>query len=302
MYVLYIIHSAVQNNKPNTSLHTLALPHTTAMSQSWIFSLFTPSVEDRLRECRTTVSRNRRKLEQQQKNERTKALRAEQLMRQAEAAGKVNQAREYALQVMQAQAAEVQVIQTIGRLEELERSLATSESVVQMEQVMTDMTQALVQLNNVTPPQRMQHNMMHLERQHQMLGMKRDLMHEATESMRESDAEVGSAAGDAQDVDALRIARDAVAAPFDSTSTSSCSSGGGGGDSSVEAMSELDRLSRLAAAEQSARDHEASLDPASRMVLEAARQREARKARLALPKTPAKRAVTNTMSSLPPIP
>lgn len=255
------------------------------MSQSWIFSIFSPSVDDRLRECRRTVESNRRKLLMSQRREQLNAQKAEQCMRRAEAAGHVDQAREYAQQILQARAAEVQLIQTIGRLQELERSLTTSEGVVQMEQVMTDMTQALMQLNNVTPPQRMQHYMMHLERQHQQLDMKREMMYDATESMREGDVTCESAAGSASDIDALRQARASVGAPFASSSSTTLSSVGD--DSSTSsALQELEHLSRIAAMDQVVHEQEASLDPASRLVLEAARQREMRQAQAALPHAP----------------
>lgn len=219
-----------------------------------------------------------------QRREQLNAQKAEQCMRRAEAAGHVDQAREYAQQILQARAAEVQLIQTIGRLQELERSLTTSEGVVQMEQVMTDMTQALMQLNNVTPPQRMQHYMMHLERQHQQLDMKREMMYDATESMREGDVACESAAGSASDIDVLRQARASVGAPFASSSITL--SAVGGDSSTSSAMQELEQLSRIAAMDQTVHEQEASLDPASRLVLEAARQREMRQAQAALPQAP----------------
>lgn len=262
------------------------------MAQSWIFSIFAPSVDDRLRECRRTVESNRRKLLMRQQRERLNAQQAEQHMRRAEALGQIDQAREYALQVIQARAAEVQLIQTVSRLQELERSLSNSENVVQMEQVMTDMTQALMQLNNVTPPQRMQHYMMHLERQHQQLEMKRDLMYEATESMRESDGACDSAAGDSSDMDALRLARDAIKMPVASllstaiVGSTSTGSANYGDDATSAALRELEHLSRMASVDQRAHDCETSLDPASRLVLEATRRREARQAQAALPQTP----------------
>ena len=272
------------------------------MAQSWIFSIFSSPVDERLRECRRSVESNRRKLYLRQRREQLNAQQAEQRMRQAERSSNVDQAREYAQQILQAKAAEVQVIQTIGRLQELERSLSTSENIVQLEQVMTDMTQALAQLNNVTPPQRMQHYMMHMERQHQQLEMKRDMMYETTESMRESDSV--SAAGDMGDVDALRQARDAVDSPLTSLSSASSSPSGmmggvaGGSSASTDtALQELERLSRMAAADQSAHEHAASLDPASRLVLEATRQRVTRQAQAALPPAPRSTTLSITASA-----
>jgi hypothetical protein len=209
----------------------------------------------------------------------------------------LTQAHQYATQILAAEAAEVQVLQTIRELEEFERSLARSETVVQMEQVMTTMAEALTQLNAATPPQRMQRRMMHLERQHGQLELKNEMMQDVAESMRETDLE---------DVDTT--AADALSKMYESMQK-----GAGGGSSeytlhafaassentSDSAETELHRLDRLAEAEQNAAELDLSyksLDPASKLVLEAARAREVRKAQTSLPRIPRQ---TSSLSQAP---
>jgi hypothetical protein len=253
---------------------------------SWIFTLFSDP-QKKLSECRQKVKKERTRLRTCQYEEQKKAHSAKNSMNSALSKKQLAQAHVYATQILAAEAAEIQVLQTIQKLEELERSLARSETVVQMEQVMTTMAEALAQLNAATPPQRMQYRMMHLERQHGQLEVKNEMMQDAAESMRETDLEgVDTTAADALSKMYESMQKGAGGGSSEYTLRATTTSSESTLDS---AETELQRLDRLAEAEQNAAELDLSyksLDPASKLVFEAARAIEARKAQASLPRIP----------------
>lgn len=275
---------------------------------SWLFTLLQPSPAAKLRECQSAVNREKNRLGMRQRKEQANIRNAQVLMERAVRAQKMEQAYQYASQKLAATNAEVQILGMIHQLTEFSRSLERARTIVEMEQVMTNMTQALVQLNTAMSPQRMQRQMMHMEMHHSQLELKHDMIVDAAEGMRDTDMD----SVDTSQVDALRIAsmdmtHGSAGGGMDrsSTSTSRVSEketrdGGGGSQSSshTDVVSdddpELLDLLRQAEAMQLRGDGRSSsskatsppLDAASKLVLEAMQSQQVREIQKSMPRVP----------------
>lgn len=271
---------------------------------SWLFTLFQPSPAEKLRECQRAVNREKMRLETRRGKEQANIRNAQVLMDRAVRAKKMEQAYQYASQKLAATNAEVQILGMMHQLTEFSRSLERARTIVEMEQVMTTMTQALVQLNTAMSPQRMQRQMMHMEMHHSQLELKHDMIVDAAEGMRDTDMD----SVDSSQVDALKIAsmdmshgnagggidRSSTSAPRVSEKETHAGSSSSSSHTDVASDDpELLDLLRQAEAMQSHGDGRTSvkpttapLDAASKMVLEAMQSQQVREIQKSMPRVP----------------